>query len=118
MKKVILFFAIASIGTVACSKKGSIQTFDCAGVTPKYTTEIKPILDANCATSGCHNSASKAEGLDYSNYGQAKHHATHNEFLGSIQHVSGYEQMPKGKAKLTDAQIKLISCWSQNGAPE
>jgi hypothetical protein len=35
--------------------------------------------------------------------------------MGSMQHLSGYSNMPKGGSKLSDAQLKTISCWIQNG---
>lgn len=105
------------IGIISC-KKESVDTYDCAGTAPKYTTDIKSILDANCATSGCHNATTKASGHDYSSYSQAVAHSGHSEFLGSIQHKSGFDPMPLGGNKLSDAQIKLISCWVQNGTPE
>ncbi len=114
-----IFLGILTLGIIigiSCKKKAT--TYDCAGVISTYTTNIKPILDAKCATSGCHSSTTQADGIDLSSYGQAKVHATHDHFMGSIQQLSGYESMPKGGAKLSEAEIKLISCWISSGTTQ
>jgi len=102
---------------IAC-KKEDLQTFECAGPTPTYTADIKAIVDANCAVSGCHNSTTKANGIDLSTYEKVKSESSKARFLGAIQRLPGYKQMPKDKAKLADANIQKISCWVQNGQVE
>lgn len=101
--------------TIACKKKATPTTFDCTGVAATYTTEVKPLLDMHCATSGCHNASSKADGKDFSTYSSSKSLAGNNNFLGSIEHLNGYTAMPKGASKLSDTDIKTIACWVQNG---
>ncbi len=112
------FFALSVLVFVAGCKKDSITTYDCSGVTPTYTANIKPILDANCATIGCHNASANSSGFNLSSYSGAKSASGNSSFLGSIQYKSGYKQMPQGAGKLSDADIKLISCWVQNGTPQ
>jgi hypothetical protein len=75
-------------------------------------------MDNNCAISGCHNASSRADGRDYSNYSSVKSGSSSNAFMGSMQHLSGFKAMPQGRSKLSDAQLKTISCWIQNGTPE
>lgn len=98
-------------------KKEDVDIVDCTGITPTYTSNVKAIMDANCAKSGCHNSSSKKSGYDLSAYETTKTAAGNKAFVASIQHKSGYDKMPKGASKLTDANVKLISCWVQNGMP-
>jgi hypothetical protein len=38
-------------------------------------------------------------------------------FMGSMEHKSGFDKMPKGQTKLDASTIKTISCWIANGAP-
>ncbi len=105
------------IATISCNKS-TPTTYDCTGVTPTYTADIKTIMDNSCATIGCHNASNKADGKDYSTYNAVKSGATASSFMGSMQHLSGYDNMPKGSTKLSDAQLQKISCWIQNGMPE
>jgi hypothetical protein len=118
MKKVsIVFTVLVTVFAWSC-KKDSIATVDCTGSTPTYGTPVKKILDSYCATSGCHGATNPAKGLDYSSYGQAKINCAKDNFRGSIQHLSGYEAMPKGGSKLADADLKALNCWVQNGMPQ
>lgn len=100
----------------SCTKE-EIDVVDCAGVSPTYSSNIKSILDVNCAKSGCHSSSSKRSGFDLSSYEGAKSAAQNKSFVGSVQHKSGYSKMPRGTSKLSDADVKLITCWVQSGMP-
>lgn len=94
------------------------QTYDCTGLTPTYTAEIKAIIDTNCASSGCHNATSQAGGINLSTYALTSSESNNARFLGSIQHLSAYSSMPRNSAKLNDTAIQLIYCWVENGQPE
>lgn len=117
-KLAILTVSVAlTIGAIACKKESPVK-YDCTGVTPTYEANIKTIMNNSCATSGCHSASSKRDGIDLSTYALVKSEAAKDKFLGSIEHLSGYEAMPQGGSKLSDDNIKLISCWIDNGMPE
>lgn len=107
----LVFF---SLFLFSCAKE-EVQTFDCTGLSPTYTADIKAIIDARCATSGCHNSSSKANGIDLSSYATVVSESNKARFMGAIQQVAGYDPMPENSNKLSDANIQLISCWIENG---
>jgi len=92
--------------------------FDCDGSTPTYTADIKAIIDASCATSGCHDATTMADGRDLTTYAKVSTDSKNSNFLGSIQQLDQYTAMPIGSPKLSDAQIETISCWVQGGSPE
>lgn len=118
MKKLFVSaLAFALLIALGC-KKEEVQVFDCAGLTPTYTADIKAILDANCNTSGCHDVNTSSGNIDLTTYAKAKSESVKDRFLGSIQHKSGYRAMPDNEPKLSDALIQKISCWVQNGSPE
>jgi hypothetical protein len=117
IQKIAIPFGFVLALIVSCKKETS-KSYDCSGVTPTYTTDVKPIIDINCATAGCHNATSKKDGKDYSTYELVKIGASSEAFMGSMQHLSGYKPMPKGGNKLSDEQLKTIYCWIQNGMPE
>jgi len=118
----LLVFALLSsyclLLVVSCNKEDTLVTYDCTGVAPTYTNDIKSIIDASCAKSGCHNATTRAHGLDYSTYAKLKAGTESDNFMGSIQHLSGYDAMPEDGDKLSDSKIKLISCWIANGTIE
>lgn len=108
---------ILSLSIVSC-KKESIKTYDCTGITPTYDGEFKTILNTHCATSGCHNASSKKAGINLSDYNNAKAESSKDAFLGSIQHLKGYDNMPKNGSKLDEVTIQKLYCWVQNGSPQ
>ncbi len=110
----LLFFLLCISG---CKKEDPI-TYDCTGLTPTYTINVKPILDANCVSSGCHNSGSKRAGYDLSSYTGARDASAKKEFMGSMQHLSGYSKMSRGKSQLSLDNLRTISCWIENGTPQ
>jgi hypothetical protein len=77
----ILMLGIVITILAACSKKetppagggggGGARTFSCAGITPKFATDVQPIINSLCATnSGCHASGSTNSGGSFTTYTQ------------------------------------------------
>lgn len=89
---------------------------DCAGITPTYSADIKPIIDSNCALPDCHHAGSPS--IKLSNYEQVKSESLDARFLGAIRQLPGYTPMPKGNLPLPDADVRKIACWINNGRPE
>ena len=113
----VLSLIMVSFYLVSC-KKEAVDIFDCSGLTPTYTADIKPILDASCAKSGCHNAATAKKGVNLSTFASASSVSQEARFLGAIQHKQGYAKMPDDGPKLPDAQVELLTCWVQAGSPQ
>ncbi len=126
MRKIFLpaIAIIAILFAASCEKEKNLSNYtdrvtcneadDTANV---YSGKIAPLLNANCASSGCHNSLSREDGKDYSNYNSAKS-AFDAEALCTIYQESGCEAMPRGRAKLSDDVIHDLTCWVKNGYPQ
>lgn len=112
-----LLLACATLTLTMC-KKESTATYDCTTVTPTYNNDIKAIMNASCAISGCHDASSREAGINLSTYATVKAESANDRFLGSMEHLSGYRAMPEGASKLADASLQKIYCWIQNGQPE
>ena len=82
-----------------------------------YSGKIATILNDNCATSGCHNAGTHAEGRNYSNYNSAKSDFD-AEALCTIYQEGGCTPMPRGASKLADADIHDLTCWVKNNYPQ
>ena len=119
MKTKIFSFLLAFvlIGLYSCGNNTDDKV-DCTGVTPTYTADISPIL-ASCAIDGCHGNVATQANINLTTYAGAKSGSANSKFLKAIKHQSGAEAMPPaGNDKLSDANIKLIECWINNGKPE
>lgn len=76
-------------------------------------------MNAQCATSGCHNTATASAGANLSGYTTTKSYITNNKdlFIGSIKHISGFSAMPKGGNKMATCDISKIESWINAGMP-
>ena len=94
----------------------NVQTTECdtaSGVS--YSECISPILEANCALSGCHVGTSPQSGIDLSNFNDVERVALDGRLLGTITGSPG-PQMPPSGAPLSATEIDLIRTWVENGA--
>ena len=80
-----------------------------------YTTNVKPIIDANCAST-CHNAGRPAAGIDLTTYEKVKEQTLTGKLIIAIQHADGAKPMPKKAPKMDDATIPTIVNWASSGA--
>ena len=118
LKTPLLVLVAAFIIALSSCGKDDVDTAECNGSAPTYTSDIKAILDASCAKSGCHDPITKQNGYDFSTYATAKPISQMEVFLGAVQHKDGYTPMPDDGPKLSNDKIMLLTCWVQNGSPE
>ena len=95
------------------------STTTCDTAIGTYTKNVLPIMNAQCATSGCHNTATASAGANLSGYTTTKSYITNNKdlFIGSIKHTSGFSAMPKGGNKMATCDISKIESWINAGMP-
>jgi hypothetical protein len=92
--------------------------YDCTAIAPTYTDNVKSIMDANCAYSGCHDASTKAKGIDLSTYATVLSESSSARFMGSMHHEGDYDAMPEGASQLNTSDLQKIYCWIQSGAPQ
>jgi hypothetical protein len=90
---------------------------DTANVT--FSSSVKPVLQQYCFT--CHsngNAASFGGNIKLEDYTDVKISADNGKLYGSVAHLPGYSQMPKGGAKIDDCNISIIKTWIDSGSPD
>ena len=104
---------------IGCSKSSedkldppSQSSCDTANMT--YSTDIKPILQANCYS--CHVNGNNEGGITLGSYESVKDAADDGDLIGTITHAAGYPPMPDGGGKLSDCDINKIQAWINSGA--
>lgn len=83
--------------------------------TVTYNKHIKPIIDANCALSGCH--AGTTSNPQLTSYALVKDRADAGRIKARVIDANP-SQMPPPPGALTAAQKQLITCWLDNGKKE
>jgi hypothetical protein len=120
MKKVLLVIAVITIGVTSCYKDNAddmyptVNNSTCDTTNVTFSAVIKPIIDAKCATAGCHIGTA-ATGYDFTSWAGVEAVAMHDKLLPAINHT-GPNPMPEGQAKLDDCTIAKITKWVNDGA--
>lgn len=102
----------------------STVSHPCSPDSVYFELQILPILQSNCAMSGCHDAASAQDGVVLTDYSNVMNTADVRPFdLGGsdlyevITETDPDKQMPPPpSARLSGAQIALIATWINQGA--
>ena len=116
MKKIFVLsaFSIVVVLLNQCSKDKAAAPNPCElNNVITYTNDIKPLLDANCATSGCHDAVTHQSGYDYSNYASAAEWM--DPAICKINATCGSLMPPTGK--MADSLICRIEKWKEQNYP-
>ncbi|HRO43795.1 MAG TPA: hypothetical protein PL009_13235 [Flavipsychrobacter sp.] len=125
MKKIFFALGIAGIiglGFAGCYNDNSEELYPqptgagCDTLNVTYT-KLKPLIDAQCATAGCHAGAVPS-GWDLSNYNGLKAVADNGRLMLAVTHTGGASQMPKGMPKLDPCSIAKLQAWINNNKPQ
>jgi len=122
MKKlfVITLILFSSALFLACSKSntntgggpgGVAITFSCAGISPKFSTDVQPILTTVCSiNTTCHATGTSNSGGPFTTHAEvfAKRSNIRAAILAGVMPQSG---------TITQPQINAFICWIDSGAP-
>lgn len=93
--------------------QGGGVTCDTAGM--KYSTDVLPILQANCYR--CHGNGNVTGGITLDGYAAVVTQVNSGNLIGAITHAAGYTPMPFDGGKLSDCDIAKIKAWINEGTP-
>lgn len=105
------------LGITACTKDNiSPTTPNCSSLMASYVNDIQPIMNSSCAISGCHVAGFSSG--DFTNYSGLKAKVDD----GTVNNRTIVQMnMPPANSTgptLTTAQLDLLNCWIEAGAPE
>jgi hypothetical protein len=126
IKRLFIIVPLAVVGSIAiysCAKGKTAEPPETCDVNKVYFAgDIQPLLNSNCAMSGCHDAKTAAEGVNLSNYtGVMKvvtaGNAANSELYKVLTASKGGKRMPPAPASsLTATQISMINTWISQGA--
>ena len=117
-KKLLFFLSAGILFVISCTKDKGPQLFPpvpvdlCDSTQILYCNKVKPIIDQNCAKSGCH--VAGANFGDFTTYGGLKTKVDNSNFR---QIVIVDKVMPLGSV-LSNEDLATLSAWLDNGAKE
>ncbi len=128
-KKILGIILLCFFGLISCKheppevkpepqSQEPIISQGCSPDTVYFLRDIQPLLEASCATSGCHNAASAAEGVILTDYKNII--STGGVIAGNPSASELYQQIITNKMPpnnpLTQQQKNLIQTWISQGA--
>ena len=118
VKKTAMFLLFAGITLMAGScyydkgetlYPGTYNVVDCSTVAAKFAANVQPIIQAKCATGGCHD-ASSAGGVSLLTYDQI------NAAKDRVKTRAVDQKTMPTSAPLLPAEINTLKCWLEAGA--
>ena len=106
----IISLSVCIVSLSSCKKKDEYKNLDCSSINSSYTASIKPIIDANCTSSGCHDAGS-ANG-NYTTYEGLLIRVNNGTLSTRVLYT---KDMPKNSSLSLEDRQK-IKCWLDAGA--
>ena len=113
MNVLVRLFLILTVVITACEKKSVYEEKGCAGVSPTYEADVKPIVANHCLDACCH--AQGGSTGNYSNYEGLLIRVKNGTLEKRVLKV---KDMPQNADPLSEQELQTIYCWIKNGAPE
>ncbi|ASS48877.1 MAG: hypothetical protein A3D31_05935 [Candidatus Fluviicola riflensis] len=99
----------------SCSKDNVVDYYGLGNCTDtvSFAAKIEPLINANCATSGCHDATTAESGYDFTTHQSIADNA--EIMYNAMSWQPGTAPMPDGGDQLTDSLIQQFSCWMSQG---
>ena len=111
---VILFlFTLGSCTKDSASKVIVITESFCDTLEVSFSADVLPVVQLNCAFSGCHDAGTSAGGYHFENYANISSNIS--DILIAIKHDPSFSPMPKFESQLPDSMIQIFDCWEKQG---
>lgn len=107
--------AVLLLGTNGCYYDNEAELYPstyCDTTLVTYATKVVPIIQANCATPGCHVNGGQGSG-DFTNYAGVKAKVDNGEFQAD---VFVNKTMPPSSS-MSSCDIQVLKIWVDHGAP-
>ncbi|MEN8927462.1 MAG: hypothetical protein ABF242_05005 [Flavobacteriales bacterium] len=118
MNKIAQFTFLISIVLVSCKKEVAEKAPEPEVPEPlvvRFATDVQPIFQANCGTGNvCHGTINAERGYIFETHAGAEA-ASSAKIIGSINHQSGFSNMPRTGPKLSQDKIDIIEAWINGG---
>jgi len=108
-----LVILVALVALSSCEKDKVSVSVVCDSEM-SYQSDIQPLLQMNCAVTGCHTSPNPAGGFDWTSLAVVQSNS--QKMLDAMRHSPGITAMPFLGTKLQDSLINKFECWVVQGS--
>jgi len=119
MKKILFLFTLVGWLVTGCYYDNAEELYqnypqNCDVSAVSYAIDIKPMMETNCAYSGCHLNPGAAQGLDLSTYGAVSANKDIIKSRVNAPAGSGLTMPPSGP--MIKCNIQQLTTWIDQGA--
>ena len=115
---------LAVVSLAACRHEvfapygGATVSINCSSDTVYFVNDVQPLLNSNCAMSGCHDNASHKEGVRMTDYANIMEEVRAGNASNSKLYrvIADGSMPPRPMQPFTTAQKALIQKWINQGA--
>ena len=86
----------------------------CDSIPATFSGQVNPIIQQNCAITGCHVPGGTGTN-DYTSYAGVKANVDNGSFRHSV--IEGQPPVMPPTGQLPAEQLRILECWLNNGAP-
>lgn len=127
VRKLVFISLLLALGMTACRHQpllpngGATVSANCSTDTVYFVNDVLPLLQSNCAMSGCHDNATAADGVRMTNYANILDevkpgNAGDSKLYKVINRTDNERMPPPPRPAFTIAQKALIQKWINQGA--
>ncbi len=102
---------------ISCENRNEEDLFgqpDCDTNKVSYSGYVEPLLENQCYR--CHSTANLIAPFSLEGYDNVKIRVSTGQLYGAINHLQGYQPMPRGRAQLPECDLAKINNWIRDGA--
>ncbi|MCB0395936.1 MAG: hypothetical protein KDD36_04755 [Flavobacteriales bacterium] len=112
MRSTLFIFLFAGLFVSCTSDREEVPQIEvCDTLSSGYNANVKPIIQSNCAVSGCHQGSFQYG--DFTKYSVVKSKVDQGTFRQKV--LITKEMPPSGT--LNDIDLQILTCWVNKGAP-
>jgi hypothetical protein len=107
-----------AVWILSCENQNEEDLFGsdgCDSSQVSYSGYIEPLFESQCYR--CHSEANLIAPFSLEGYDNVSKRVSNGQLFGAMNHVQGYQAMPRGRPKLPECDLAKINSWIREGAP-
>lgn len=108
---------ITAYWSISCENQNVEDLFgqsDCDTSQVSYSGYVEPLFRNHCYR--CHSNANLIAPFSLEGYDNVKMRVSTGQLYGALNHLQGYQPMPRGGPRLPDCDLAKINNWILDGA--
>jgi hypothetical protein len=115
---ILIIVSILTLWFASCENQNEEDLFGQMGCDTNqvsYSDYVKPLLEDHCYR--CHSAPNLIAPFSLEGYANVQIRVSSGQLYGALNHIQGYQPMPRGEPKLPECDLAKIYSWIRDGAP-